>query len=144
MSSLEFDKEKEQQPTFGTNLDQEEPKEPEQAEIPEEEPEKKPKENLEENGQFSLFEEPKQEKKAPKKPSTAPKKKSKPSQKVGMEYTVYYAGHQVPVPEEDMTMDTVRSYLETDFPELSKDRTEMLIDEKNKQIVPVVKGAKKG
>lgn len=45
-----------------------------------------------------------------------------------------------------MTLEKIRVYLEDqqDFPELSKERTEMTADDKKLHIVPVVKGAKKG
>lgn len=57
---------------------------------------------------------------------------------------MYYAGHRHPVPEDNMTLEQVRSFLESDFPELSKERTQMLLDKKEKQVIPVVTGAKKG
>ena len=139
MSQLEFENEKEV--TFGTQLEQidsDEKKDDNAAETNEESV------NVEENGQFSLFDAPEEKKEEPKKKKSSNAKKAKPEDKVDTEYTVYYAGHQVPVPESDMTLETLRSYLEMDFPELSKERTEMLIDKKEKQVVPVVKGAKKG
>ncbi|MBR2246102.1 hypothetical protein [Oceanobacillus profundus] len=141
MSQLEFENEKEQEVTFGTQLEQidsDEKKDDNAAETNEESV------NVEENGQFSLFDAPEEKKEEPKKKKSSNAKKAKPEDKVDTEYTVYYAGHQVPVPESDMTLETLRSYLEMDFPELSKERTEMLIDKKEKQVVPVVKGAKKG
>ncbi|WAT23479.1 hypothetical protein O0R52_22115 (plasmid) [Bacillus halotolerans] len=127
--ALEFEKEQnqEQKQEFGTRLEQEEPKQP----------------NNSEEEQLALFEEPKQEKPKAKKPATK-KQKAKPEEKVDTDYVVYYAGNRIPVPESNMTLEEVRGYLETDFPELSKERTQMLLDKKEKQIVPVVSGAKKG
>ncbi|MCY9186514.1 hypothetical protein [Bacillus halotolerans] len=127
--ALEFEKEQnqEQKQEFGTRLEQEEPKQP----------------NNSEEEQLALFEEPKQEKPKAKKPATK-KQKANPEEKVDTDYVVYYAGNRIPVPESNMTLEEVRGYLETDFPELSKERTQMLLDKKEKQIVPVVSGAKKG
>jgi|GEM_PF-4046524 len=70
--------------------------------------------------------------------------KAKTIETVGAEFTVYYAGHKIPVPKDNMTLEEVREFLEGDFPELSSERTEMTIDKDKKHIVPVVKGAKKG
>ncbi|MED3627941.1 hypothetical protein P4478_12850 [Bacillus subtilis] len=127
--ALEFEKEQnqEQKQEFGTRLEQEEPKQP----------------NNSEEEQLALFEEPKPEKPKAKNPATK-KQKAKPEEKVDTDYVVYYAGNRIPVPESNMTLEEVRGYLETDFPELSKERTQMLLDKKEKQIVPVVSGAKKG
>ncbi|MCD7911045.1 hypothetical protein KC480_05835 [Bacillus velezensis] len=129
--ALEFEKEQtqDQHQEFGTRLEQEEPKQPD---------------NVEEE-QLALFEEPKEEKTkvTSKKPATK-KQKAKPDDKVDTDYVVYYAGNRIPVPESNMTLEEVRAYLESDFPELSKERTQMLLDKKEKQIVPVVSGAKKG
>ncbi|MBU5262036.1 PRTRC system protein C [Bacillus atrophaeus] len=129
--ALEFEKEQNQEQIqeFGTRLEQEEPKQP----------------NNSEEEQLALFDEPKQEQEKPKakKPATK-KQKAKPEEKVGTDYVVYYAGNRIPVPEDNMTLEEVRAYLEADFPELSKERTQMLLEKKEKQVVPVVSGAKKG
>ncbi|GIN55035.1 MULTISPECIES: hypothetical protein [Bacillus] len=128
--ALEFDKEQtqEQKQEFGTRLEQEEPKQP----------------DTHEEVQLALFDTPKQEKpKATKKPATK-RQKATPEDIVGTGYVVYYAGHRHPVPEDNMTLEQVRSFLESDFPELSKERTQMLLDKKEKQVIPVVTGAKKG
>jgi hypothetical protein len=145
--TLEFENESTQeqqnQSDFGTRLELEEPEQPKAPEV----------DNIDddievpaEDQQLDLFGEPakpKAEATTKKKAAAKPKAKKEP-EKVGKEYIVYYAGHRVAVPEDDMTLDEVRSYLECDFPELSADRTEMTVDSKEKQIVPVVKGAKKG
>lgn len=81
--------------------------------------------------------------------ASAPKPKPKPSppkpeEKFGPEYQYAYAGHVGNLPEEDMTLDRVREYLQVDFPELSKERTKMDVDKEKQLIVPLVLGAKKG
>lgn len=136
--SLEFEKEQEQvkSTTYGSRLEQEDPKEPEVPEVD-------PKQDESEDGQLNLFGEVEKPKVKPKEVKKA-KPKAKEEQKVDQEYMIYYAGHRVPVPQNNMTLESVRQFLEMDFPELSKARTEMTIDTKEKQIVPVVKGAKKG
>lgn len=79
--------------------------------------------------------------------SAAKPKASAPvsNKKYGTEYTIYYAGHSVPVPHDDMTLEDIREFLHCDFPELSKDRTSWNTDqEEDKILVPVISGAKKG
>jgi len=80
------------------------------------------------------------------KPTPATKAKAKPTvtTKVNTEYTVYYAGSRIDVPEDDMTVEELRSFLEADFPELSKERANLIVDEAKKHVIPVVSGAKKG
>ncbi len=58
--------------------------------------------------------------------------------------TVAYAGHQHPITDRTLSLDQIRALLEREYPELSKDRCEMLYDAKTGIIVPVVKGARKG
>ncbi|WP_067923975.1 hypothetical protein [Alicyclobacillus shizuokensis] len=95
---------------------------------------------------FGEIEEPETSKpqKRSSKNTTVKKTVTKTPEKVGTDYMVYYAGYQIPVPRDEMTVEEVRQMLEADYPELSKERTEMLVDAEKKQIVPVVKGAKKG
>jgi len=57
--------------------------------------------------------------------------------------TVAYAGHQV-VLERDMKLEEIREMLERDFPELSKERTQMIYDKEKGLVIPVVTGGKKG
>lgn len=57
---------------------------------------------------------------------------------------VCYAGHKIIVEDRYLTLEDIRKKLERDFPELSKERTEMVYDEKTGIIVPVIKAAKKG
>lgn len=152
--ALEFDKETTQeqdqqnQVTYGDRLEQEEPEKPTVPEF----------DNLdddidvpEEDAQLDLFggedkKDKKETKAAPPKsaPKSTPKKSQDQDQKVNTAFTVYYAGHQVAVPEDGMTLENLRRYLESDFPELSKDRTRMTVDIKKNQVVPIVQGAKKG
>ena len=58
--------------------------------------------------------------------------------------TVYYAGHRLPVPSRTMKKEDVRVWLEEQFPELRKDNTEMIYDDKTGALIPVVKAHKKG
>ncbi len=141
MSNLEFDKEQEQEQNqqYGSKLELTEPEEPKTPAIDGKDDEIEAPEDQ----QLALFDVPENKKKPSAKKKSTPKKVS-PQEKVGTEYTVYYAGHKVPIPEEEMTLEQVRSFLEADFPELSKDRAELLLDKENKHVVPVVKGAKKG
>jgi hypothetical protein len=88
-------------------------------------------------------------KKSAKKPATqAPAAKSTPKAdtktKVGSDYNVYYAGHSIPVPQDDMSLEQLRSFLEADFPEMSKERTKMTVNIAKKQVVPVIHGGKNG
>ncbi|MES9681656.1 hypothetical protein ABWK22_01745 [Gottfriedia acidiceleris] len=64
--------------------------------------------------------------------------------KVDTTWNIAYAGNQYNPPENDMTLEQLREYLELDYPELSKERTLMEIDEDKKLIVPIVKGSKNG
>lgn len=57
---------------------------------------------------------------------------------------VYYAGHRMEVPSRTMKLEAVRAWLEETFPELSKERTEMLYDKETGHIIPVLRGHKKG
>lgn len=58
---------------------------------------------------------------------------------------VYYAGHRKEVPSRTMKLDEVRAWLEREhFPELTKERAEMVYDKATGHIVPVLKGHKKG
>lgn len=64
--------------------------------------------------------------------------------KVDTTWNIAYAAHQYNPPENDMTLEQVRQYLELDYPELSQERCRMEIDEAKKLIVPIVKGSKNG
>lgn len=58
---------------------------------------------------------------------------------------VYYAGHRKVVPSRTMKLEEVRAWLESEhFPELTKERTDMVYDKTTGHIVPVLKGHKKG
>jgi len=57
---------------------------------------------------------------------------------------VYYAGHHHEVPSRTMKLEEVRAWLEETYPELTKDRTELVYDKTNGHIIPVLKGHKKG
>lgn len=139
--ALEFDKEQEKEAavTYGNQLELVEPESPEAPEFDDVD------DDIvvpEEDQQLNMFDDD-EPKKAPKKKVAAASKPA-PEVKVGTGFTVYYAGHRIPVPQEEMTLDAVRQYLESDFPELSKERTEMLMNKEKNEVVPVVKGAKKG
>ena len=69
--------------------------------------------------------------------------KKKEEQKVDATWEVAYAGHRINPPHE-MQVEELRAWLELDFPELSKERCRMIVEEKKKLIVPVVSGAKNG
>jgi len=57
---------------------------------------------------------------------------------------VYYAGHRMEVPSRTMKLEAVRAWLEETFPELSKERTEMLYDKETGHFIPMLRGHKKG
>ncbi|SFJ63336.1 hypothetical protein SAMN02799624_05275 [Paenibacillus sp. UNC496MF] len=92
--------------------------------------------------------------------SRAPKNKTKPAvkantskavkpkdpeKKYGSDFVICYARERIEMPAgEDLTLEQVRQWLETDFPEFGKERTEMLVDEDQKFIVPILKSPKKG
>lgn len=150
MSNLEFHKEKEQEQTtqYGSQL---EFKEPEEPAVPDVDGNDDDIEVPTEDQQLDLFggaPEPVEKKvetkkKTSAKPASVPQKKIDP-QKVGTDYTVMYAGHKIPVPQDDMLLEDLRAYLEADYPELSRERAELIIDKEKFHVVPVVKGAKKG
>lgn len=71
-------------------------------------------------------------------------KAKKENLKVDKTWVVAYSAQQYNPPEDDMTLDSVREWLEIDYPELSKERCRMEVDETKKLIVPIVSGAKKG
>jgi len=45
---------------------------------------------------------------------------------------------------EKVTLEQIRTHLEQDYPELSKDRTHMEYDEEKGLIIPILKGSRKG
>ncbi len=59
---------------------------------------------------------------------------------------VRYAGHTIELPREGMTAEEIHAFLEDDWPELGKDRSELVFDEKARpdMIFAVVKGHRKG
>lgn len=73
--------------------------------------------------------------------TTAGNKEEKP---IGKPMIVRLYGHNIPVTDVNMTLEDIRKMLSKDFPELSKDRTEMVLDEKAGLIIPVIKAARKG
>jgi len=79
------------------------------------------------------------------KPATPPKAKEAPEPDVyEIDRVVYYAGHRLDVPSRTMKLETVRAWLEEQFPELTKERCELVYDAENGHIVPVLKAHKKG
>lgn len=74
--------------------------------------------------------------------SAAPKKTE--IKTFGTDYQYAYAGHIANLPQDGMTLEVLREYLQVDFPELSAKRTVMDVDTETKIIVPIVKGAKSG
>ena len=70
--------------------------------------------------------------------------KPKEPEKFGIDYQYAYAGHVGNLPQEDMTLEDIRQFLQVDFPELSKERTRMEVDTETKYIIPIVKGTKSG
>jgi len=154
--SLEFEKEQTQQTSIEfKQLESEEPKKEEAADL-----QKDDQNDTEDQAdtQLDLFGDSIQEvqdnqntqnaqgSKKPKKNNTSSNKKKTTSkeEKFGVDYTVYYAGHTIQVPNDDMTLEEIRQYLEEEFPELSKERTEMTVNKEKKSITPIVKGSKKG
>lgn len=146
--NMEFEQETQEEVVTGTQLAFEEPK----AEEKEDEPVvPEPDDNnddlevptSEDEGQLELFPEDKPKPKpAPAKPK--PQAKAPVEEKVGTDYTVYYAGHKIPVPKDDMTLEELRQYLVCDFPEMSKKRATFDVDKEMKEIVPAVNGTKRG
>lgn len=67
----------------------------------------------------------------------------KANMKVDPTWEVAYAGNRYNPPHE-MTLDELRQYLELDYPEMSKERCRMDVEEDKKLIVPMITGAKKG
>lgn len=58
--------------------------------------------------------------------------------------TVYYAGRRLAVPDRAWKKEDVRAWLEEQFPELRKENTEMVYDDKTGALIPVIKAHKKG
>ncbi len=77
------------------------------------------------------------------KPVTKPATEVEPDE-YPIDRVVFYAGHRMAVPSRTMKKEEVRAWLEETFPELSKENTEMIYDEKTGHLVPVLKGHKKG
>ncbi|MHB1702294.1 MAG: hypothetical protein ACYCSN_19610 [Acidobacteriaceae bacterium] len=86
---------------------------------------------------------PVDKKKAEKPKTVAPAVEKEPDE-YPVDRTVYYAGHRLPVPSRTMKKEDVRVWLEDQFPELRKDNTEMIYDDKTGALIPVVKAHKKG
>lgn len=95
--------------------------------------------------QQSLFEvEGKEEKDEKKEKNAQVKVKDKNKEPIGTPMIVSYAGHKITINDVKLTPEDIRKKLEKDFPELSKERTEMIVDKKKKLIVPVIRAARKG
>lgn len=149
--NMEFEQETQEEVTTGTQLEFEEPKAEEKQDepvVPEPDDNNDdldvPKDEDEDPGQMELFPEDKPKPKS--KPAAKPKPQAKApvEEKVGTEYTVYYAGHKIPVPKDDMTLEELRQHLAYDFPEMSKKRASFDVDKEMKEIVPSVNGTKRG
>lgn len=98
----------------------------------------------EEEAKAFKSDEPTESKKKTK--TTAPTtSKEEPEPEVyDIDRVVYYAGHRIDVPGRDMKLEDVRAWLETQFPELTKERCELVYDKTTGHIVPVLKAHKKG
>lgn len=88
---------------------------------------------------------------APEPPTPPAPAKPKPNAATQAEPETYdkdrvvaYAGHTHPVTDRTLSLEAIRQMLERDYPELSKDRCEMIYDAKSGIVVPVVKGSRKG
>ncbi|WP_258111086.1 Mov34/MPN/PAD-1 family protein [Alicyclobacillus sp. SP_1] len=112
---------------------------------------------LEHQDQMSIFDLlPEEEAKAFKSDEpTASKKKTKTTAPAAskeepepdvyeIDRVVYYAGHRLDVPSRTMKLEAVRAWLAEQFPELTKERCELVYDAENGHIVPVLKAHKKG
>jgi PRTRC genetic system protein A len=93
--------------------------------------------------------EPEKSVKKPTTRTTSAKATAKPAEEpepdeYEIDRVVYYAGHRLEVPSRTMKLEDVRAWLEQTFPELTKERTEMVYDKETGHIVPVLKGHKKG
>ena len=86
---------------------------------------------------------PADKKKIEKPKTVAPAVEQEPDE-YPVDRMVYYAGHRLPVPSRTMKKEDVRVWLENQFPELRKDNTEMIYDDKTGALIPVVKAHKKG
>ena len=86
---------------------------------------------------------PVEKKKADKVKPTTPPVEQEPDE-YPIDRTVFYAGHRLAVPGRTMKKEDVRAWLEEQFPELRKDNTEMVYDEKTGALIPVIKAHKKG
>lgn len=77
--------------------------------------------------------------------TTAQPKKAEPKPKevYGTEWTIAYSGITIGLPKE-MTEDEIHSFVERDYPELSKRRARANFDKQDKVITFSVTGAKKG
>lgn len=80
---------------------------------------------------------------AQKRANAAPKKQEEPEE-YDKDRFVSYAGHRIEIPRRNMKLEEVRQMIEEQFPELSKERTEMLYDEELGLVIPVLKGHRKG
>jgi hypothetical protein len=57
---------------------------------------------------------------------------------------VEYGGTQITIDDPKLSLEQIRQRLEPQFPELTKDRTRMVVDPKTHHIIPQVTAAKKG
>ncbi len=79
------------------------------------------------------------------KPKPNPQKPKDENKTYGTEYVILVFDQRIAVPEENMTLEKIRGFIEMDYPQFAKDRTEMFVDEPQKYIIPnVAKAPKKG
>jgi|GEM_PF-6743471 len=100
----------------------------------------------EEDVELDLFGQPIQStRKSKPKPKVNAEKPASKDEKYGTDWICLVYDQRIPVPEDDMTLDKIRHFLEMDYPQFSKDRTEMMVDKAQKYIIPnVAKAPKKG
>lgn len=110
-------------------------------------PDINPPEEDEEDVELDLFGQPIKPAGKPKsvKPKVNAEKPANKDDKYGPDWICLVYDQRIPVPEDDMSLDKIRHYLEMDYPQFSKDRTEMMVDKAQKYIIPnVAKAPKKG
>lgn len=114
------------------------------------EPSAEPEEEIaEESGQLTLFGalegvKPANAKKPAKQPASTDKKEDDKDKPIGKPVVVCYAGQKIPVTDPSLTLEQIRARLQKDFPELTKDNTDMQFDEKNSIVRVYPIGKKRG